>query len=271
MSRPRAAAGEARLHFELAQKDGPAIVFLHPVGLDLHAWDGVVGRLPERMTTLSVDFRGHGRSAAPTSPFSLDDLARDVAHLVRSTLDRPVVVVGASMGGMVAQIVGVERLCDVRGLVLIDTAATFTETAREAIRDRAGRALESGMPGLIDETIERWFSPAFRDERPDVVAATKERLATDDARTHAWAWRAIAELDVFDDLPRIEAPALVLSGGEDVSTPPLVGRELARQLRDGRFTELAGAGHMSFIEQPDRVAAELTAFSDEVWTPGSAA
>lgn len=261
----------SHLHFELAPNDGPAVVFLHPVGLDLHAWDGVVSRLPERVTTLSVDFRGHGRSAVPTSPFSLGDLAQDVAHAVRTTVGGPVVVVGASMGGMVAQIVAVERLCDVRGLVLIDTAATFAEAVRETMRDRASRVLESGMAGLIDETIERWFSPAFRDERPDVVIATKERLSTDDVRTHAWAWRAIAELDVFDDLPRIDAPSLVLAGGEDVSTPPSVGRELAQKLRDGRFTELAGAGHMSFIERPDRVAAELTAFIDEVWTPGSAA
>lgn len=265
------ARDRTQLNYELSSKSGPAVVFLHPVGLDLRSWDSVVSSLPENYTTLAVDFPGHGGSEAPAGPFALEDLARRVAHLIRTTLDdHPLVVVGASMGGMVAQIIAIERLCDLCGLVLIDTAATFTETVRDTMRVRAQRALSSGMAALIDETIERWFSREFRDERPDVVDATRERLASDDVQTHAWAWLAIAELDLFDRLPSVGVRSLVLTGSEDVSTPPLLGREIARKLPAGRFAELAGAGHMSYIELPDRVAAELTAFTAEVWTAGIA-
>lgn len=255
-----------RLHYELSASQGPALVFLHPVGLDLRSWAAVAGCLPESYTVLSVDFRGHGRSGLPTRPFSIDDLAHDVARITTAALAEPVVLVGASMGGMVAQAIAVQDLVDVRGLILIDTASTFPDAMRATMRARSDRVLVSGMSELIDETIERWFSPAFRSARPDVVEATRQRLATDDSRTHAWAWRAISELDLLPVLGGVRAPTLVLTGSEDVSTPPAVGEAIAHAIAGARLAVIAGAGHMSYIEQPEQVARAVTGFIAEACT-----
>jgi 3-oxoadipate enol-lactonase len=244
------------LAYDVGGREGPPIVFLHPVGLDRRFWSGVRERLGDRKT-LAVDFRGHGDSEAASEPFSLRDLAMDVAAIVERELREPFVLVGASMGGMVAQLVAIERSSNLCRLVLIDTAAGFDAGARRVFRERAERVRSSGMRGLLSETLDRWFTDEFRLADPDAVRTVAETLLADDPQTHAWAWEAIADLDTTG-LTKIRVPTLVLVGTRDISTPSTAARQIADAIPNAEYDEIEGAAHMSFIELPDAVAMRLS-------------
>lgn len=237
---------------------GASIVLLHPIGLDHRSWEYAADHLPGRYRQLAVDLRGHGRSDIPTSPFALDDLASDVAELL-GALGAPSIVVGASMGGMVAQLVAIGRPDLVSALVLADTAASFTAATRAVLRERARTVASRGMGAIIDETLRRWFSRDFAGRRPDVVRVVRTWLMASDPTIHAWSWSAIAELDTEATLARLRVPALVITGSADVSTPPEIGRVLAERA-GAAYAEIDGAGHMSHIERPEEFGRLVTDF-----------
>src|SRR5690606_32531786 len=137
---------------------GDLIVFLHPIGTDKSLWEPVVDILQDRYRLLAIDFRGHGDSDTPSAPFTLADLAGDVAELL-SILGggKAAVVVGCSMGGMVAQELALSDNGLIRGIVLANTAHTLPEQGRTMMRQRAETA-RAGMANLVEITIDRWFS-----------------------------------------------------------------------------------------------------------------
>ena len=104
-------------------EDAPALVFVHALGTDLTLWDGTIAALGSRYRTLSYDQRGHGASDVPKPPYTMGAMIRDAESLIDHFALRDAVIVGVSLGGLVAQGLAVKRLDLVRGLVLSNTAA----------------------------------------------------------------------------------------------------------------------------------------------------
>lgn len=239
---------------------GELILFLHPVGTDKSLWEPVIDALQDRYRLVAVDFRGHGDSDTPSAAFTLADLAGDVAELL-SVLrgGKPAVVVGCSLGGMVAQELALLGTGLVRGIVLANTVHTLPDQGRSMMRERAETA-RSGMPALVEITIDRWFSEPFRQADPAAVDRIRQQLLHDDPIVHAWAWDAIAELHTAPRLGKLDMPALVVTGECDVSTPPAITEAIAAAIRGSRYRIAPGAGHMLPIEQPKLLAGWIDEF-----------
>lgn len=239
---------------------GNLIVFLHPIGTDKTLWRPVMDHLQDQFRLLAVDFRGHGGSDTPSEGFSLTDLAGDVAELLMVLgAGKPSVVVGCSMGGMVAQELALASPDLVRGLVLSNTVHTLPEQGRAMMRQRADTA-RNGMAGFVDTVIDRWFSAPFRETDPQTVETIRQMLLDQDPIVHAWAWEAIAKLDTATRLTSLAVPALVMTGDADVSTPPANAEAIA-ELIPGSCCRIApGAGHMLPLEQPQLVASWIEEF-----------
>lgn len=115
---------DLRLNAEISGPvDGPPVVLLHALGTNLRIWDQVVSRLPPTCRFLRYDQRGHGNSDVPPAPYTMGALIRDAERLMDHFGLREAVLVGLSLGGLVAQGLAVKRLDLVRGLVLSNTAA----------------------------------------------------------------------------------------------------------------------------------------------------
>lgn len=248
---------------ERGPEAGPVatLVYLHSLGSDLRIWDGVVARLP-RHEHLRFDQRGHGRSDVPPGPYVISDLAEDVLRLVATAgLDR-VVLVGVSVGGMVAMRAALARPDVVVGLVLCDTAAKVGDEA--SWNARIAAVLEGGIEGIADQVLARWYPPSFDAARPTAYRDYREMLTATPVAGYVATCEALRDEDLRALVGEIAQPALVLCGSEDGSTPPDLVQGFAASLPDARFELVDGAGHLPSTDAPEVVAERMTEFLEEI-------
>ncbi len=238
---------------------GRTVMFLHPIGTCGAFWDGVVQRIADHYRCVAIDLRGHGDSDVPSQGFSLDDLAADAIELLRMERATGAVIVGCSLGGMVAQGIALQAPELLSGIVLADTSYRQTAEGRNAMQQRAD-ASRKGMPGMIATALTRWFPAPFLALNPPEVQACRAWLSDDEPMVVSWAWEAIRDLDYGERLKDIQLPALVLRGSLDVASQRDTMQEMAKLLPRARYTEIDGAGHLAPLEQPEAFSAKLCEF-----------
>lgn len=233
--------------------EGEPFILLHSVGLDRQVWRDVVPRLAEGRRVIAYDLRAHGHAAGAPRPFTLDTLAGDLRALMDALGVRRAHVVGFSLGGAVAQqfaLASPERLAS---LSLVCTMAK----AQDAFLKRAEAAERDGMRTQVVPTLLRWFTPAALAEDLPVVRYARERVRAMDVGGWSATWRALAGVDTFGRLNRLDAPVHVIAGELDPSTPPALMREFSERIPGARFHVVPGAPHMLPLEKPAELAALL--------------
>lgn len=245
-------------HVQDGALDGASVLLLHPLGLDLRVWDGLVPHLPPDLRVLRCDLRGHGGSDVPEGPQGMQSYVHDTAGLLDALDVSGAVVVGLGMGGLVAQGLAAERPDLVRALVLTCTAARIGNEAIWANRAEAARSL--GMAALADEIVKRWFPPRFRATRPEVVALWRERLLQTAPEGHAGGCAAMGGTDLLTSTSRLRLPVLAVAGAQDASIPADMVRETADLIPGTDFHVMPGVGHLPPVEAPEAFAALLDPF-----------
>lgn len=242
--------------------DGSAIVFTGSLGTDLTMWKTQSDRLGERFRTLRYDIRGHGHSDVPEGPYSIADLGSDlVALLDRAGIERASLC-GLSIGGMISMWVAAHHPERVERVVLCCTSALLGPP--EGWHQRAATVRAEGVEAIADAVLERWFTPGFAAQHPQVIEDMRGRLVATPAEGYAGCCEAIAAMDLTGDLGSISAPTLVLSGADDPATPPVHGRRIAELIRGARFEVVSPAAHLATVERPDLTTAMILRFlSDE--------
>ncbi len=243
--------GSATLRFRFDGPDaGPCVVLLSSLGATFEMWEPQVPRLAGFCRVLRLDHRGHGGSPAPAGPYTIDDLGQDVVAALDSLGVEHAAFCGISLGGMVAMWVAAHHPARTTSLVLACTAPQLGPA--EAWYERATRARTTGTSALLDGLYERWFPAKVRAEHPELRAEVASMLGSTDPEGYASCCEAIATMDLAPDLPRIQAPALVIAGAEDPVTPPATELALAEALRAG-LVVLPGAGHLASLAAPEEL------------------
>ena len=252
--------GDVALHYlDEGDPKGAPVVFLHAMGTDLHLWDRVLPLLPAGLRLIRVDLRGHGQSPCPEGDYYMGDLVADVAAVLDRLKLRDAMVVGVSMGGMIAQGLAAERLDQVRALVLCNTAVKIGTP--QAWRERMERVREGGVTILAEPTLAAWFPQRFHDD--PAFDAARERLLSTPLAGILGCGAAIAETDLYESTARLRLPTLTIAGSEDGLTPPDMVRETADLIPGSRFQLIRGAGHLPCVDKPQEFAAALTTFLKE--------
>ncbi len=253
--------GDVALHWrEDGDPDGAPVIFANSLGTDLRLWDAVLPHLPPGLRLVRYDMRGHGLSACPAPPYSMGALVRDAERLMDHLNMQGAVMVGLSIGGMVAQGLAVKRLDLLRGVVLSNTAAKIGQPAMWEDRIAAVRA--GGVAALSDAVMERWFSRAFR-ERPE-LALWRHMLERTPAEGYIGCSAAISGTDFYTPTSGLRLPALGIAGTEDGSTPPDLVRETVELIPGARFALIRKAGHLPCVERPEEYAGHLVQFLREI-------
>jgi 3-oxoadipate enol-lactonase len=255
---PFAQLNDVRIHYDF---DGPAnaptVVFSNSLGANLSMWDPQMPELRKQFCVLRYDTRGHGRSSTTPGPYTIEQLARDVLSLLtKLQLDR-VHFCGLSMGGMTGMWLALNAPQVLHKLVLCNTAAKIGDA--EGWNSRIEAIRKGGMKSVSAAVIERWLSPAFRANSPDVTAATQRMLESADLDGYIANCAAVRDFDAREAVSAIRVPTLVIAGTHDPATTPAEGRFLAEKIPGARYVEL-NAAHLSNIEAQTRFNSELLAF-----------
>ncbi|HEU4460523.1 MAG TPA: 3-oxoadipate enol-lactonase [Methylibium sp.] len=266
--RSRKSRGEPALHCTVREaRSGRAagtIVFSHALGADASMWDAVANRLAATHRVVCYDHRGHGDSAAPPGPYTMAQLTDDAAALLDELAFGPVLWVGLSLGGMVGQELALRAPQRLAALVIANSSARFDEAGREAWLQRIAAIESGGLETIADGTMARWFSEAFRRERPAEVARWRRRIVSNDARAYVAAGHAVREHDALDRLDGIRVPTLVIAGAADAGTPPAMSQAIAARIAGARLELMADVAHLSALEQPAAFSALIERFAAEV-------
>lgn len=240
------------------------IVLLHAFPCDGSLWSDVAEILrTEGHEVECPDLRGFGSAPLGDAVPDLGVMADDVIALLGDR-DEPIVVAGVSMGGYVAMDIAARRPGLLAGLGLVDTKASAdAEQARErregiAVLAESGGAWQAGM-------IEGLLGPTTRAERPGVVERVEGFLARADARSVAWAQRAMANRqESFATLRALDIPVTVVWGAEDVMSPAEEQEAMLEAVVDGQGMRIDGVGHLSPVENPKAVAVALAQLAERV-------
>ncbi len=248
---------DIRLNAETSGPEGgPGLVLLHALGTDLSIWDEVLPMVPPSVRVLRIDLRGHGRSDCPPPPYTMGALIRDAERLMDHFGMKDSVVVGVSLGGLIAQGLAVKRLDLVRGLVLSNTAAKIgSATLWES---RIAEVQSQGLEAYADGAMRRIFGRNFA-EAPKMPQVRALLTATKEAGWIGCA-AAIAGTDFYTPTAGLTLPALVIAGANDGTTPPDLVRETAELMLGHRFHLMRGVGHLPMVEAPAKFAGLLSGF-----------
>lgn len=251
------------LHYEVAGSAGlPTIAFSNSLGTDFRIWDGVVRILKPEFRLVRYDKRGHGLSEAPPAPYAMDDHVGDLAGLLDHLGVEDALVVGISVGGMIAQALAAGHPDLTRAIVLCDTAQKIGTA--DLWNGRIAAVGSEGIAAIADGILERWFSARFRAEQPVELAGYRNMLTRTPPDGYAGTCAAIRDTDLTDATRQLGLPSLCIVGDEDGSTPPDVVRSLADLLQDSRYEVMSGSGHLPCIDQPRQLAGLIRGFAKEV-------
>lgn len=240
---------------------GGTIVFANSLGTDFRIWDGVVARLGTARRLLRYDLRGHGLSDAPPAPYMIGDHVADLEALLDARGIKAALVVGLSVGGLIAQGLAARRPDLVRALVLCDTAHRIGTVESWSARIDAVRT--GGIAAIADAILERWFSNGYRTTMQDDLAGYRNMLTRTPVEGYVGTCAALRDADLSATTRTLAQPTLCVVGEEDGATPPDLVRAMSALISGARFEIIAGAGHLPCIESPALMAARIDTFAKE--------
>lgn len=235
----------------------PTVVLSNSLGTDLSMWDAQAAVLATRFHVLRYDTRGHGGSSAPPGPYTIAQLGADVLALLDHLDIARAHVVGLSMGGVIAQWLGVHAPGRIQKLVLANTASQIG--TREGWQARAAAVRAEGMDAIAAGSPARWFTPDFVARQPVVVGAMQKTVRGLDPEGYAACCEALAAADLSQDLHRIRVRTLVIAGAEDPVTTLADAQALAGAIAGAALASLP-ASHLSNVEAPDRFSDAVASF-----------
>jgi 3-oxoadipate enol-lactonase len=187
-------------------------------------------------------------------------LVADAEAIIDQMDLRNVVVVGLSIGGLIAQGLATTRPETIRAIVLMDTAARIGTS--EMWRDRINALHDDGIQGMSDAILDRWFAPHMRHDE-NAIAPWRHMLNRTPIDGYIGCCNAIAGADFTESTGKLSLPVMAIAGEADGSTPPDVVEQTA-QLCGGTFHVIPDAGHLPCVEQPKRTGHLIAEFLKEV-------
>jgi pimeloyl-ACP methyl ester carboxylesterase len=248
-----------RTHAQLAG-EGALIAMIHGIGASTSSWAGLVPLLRDRFACLSYDLRGHGLSEVVPGRYELDAYVDDLAALFDTRGIAGAHLAGHSLGGVIAQAFALRYPERTKSAILVSTAACRTPEEREAILALARTVEREGAAFIMERAMERWFTPGFQAAHPEVIARRKARVLETDPASFANAFRIYAESDLGDELRRIAAPTLILTGEHDIGSNPRIARAMAERIPGAEVEILPELRHAVLLEAPALVAERIAAF-----------
>ena len=258
------------LHYlDWGPADAPPVVLLHGITGHARVWDHLAERLVPGRRVLALDQRGHGDSdPAPDDDYRVGTMADDVAAFVGSLRIDRLALLGHSMGGRIAIKYAADHAARLERLVIVDIGPDINLAGLERVRDMMAQS-----PERIES--EDWAVEYIRRANPlQDLDMLRERVRhglkrlPDGELTWKYA-KGLRDMmregrrdavDLWEPLPRIPCPTLVVRGAESDILSAEVAKKMTERLPDGRVVEIAGAGHTVPADRPEEFVRQIRAF-----------
>ena len=213
-------ANGIQMNYELSGKKGaPVVVLSHSLSASLLMWTPQMDALNPCFQVLRYDIRGQGNSDVTPGPYTMELLAKDVIGLLDALNINRAHFVGLSIGGMIGQGLALNHAHRLQSLALCDTASVVPPEAQPLWQERINKILSKGMEALLDETIERWFTPALLKQGSPMLEVIRKQILATDVAGYIGCAEAIRKLNYLNRLSEIKLPTLIMVGEDDPGTP----------------------------------------------------
>ena len=164
------------------------------------------------------------------------------------------------MGGMIGQSIALNHPERLKSLILCDTAAIIPEEAQPVWQERIDRARNEGMSALVQETMERWFTPPYLSQNPPGVQMIRDLFLATPVAGYIGCSEAIRNLNYLERLHQIKLPTLIMVGEDDPGTPVAASEAMHERIPDSKMVVLPSARHISNVEQSEAFNRALLEF-----------
>ncbi|WP_278921645.1 alpha/beta fold hydrolase [Pseudophaeobacter profundi] len=240
---------------------GRPVLLLHGVGLRAEAWGAQIEALRGSYQVIAPDMPGHGHSPCPSGPITLAEYAQAFLPILQE-LAEPALVVGHSMGAMIALELACRAPANVGAVAACNAIFERRPEAAAAVQARAG-SLDGTIAPDPGSTLERWFGSAQSDER----SACESWLLAANPRGYQLAYTAFAHADGprRETLQALTCPALFATGALEPNSTPEMSQAMADLAPKGRALIVEGAAHMMPMTHAGALNSALLDFTQEIW------
>ena len=251
--------GNVELEYvEQGTASGTPVIFLHGITDSWHSFESTLPHLPKSLRAFAITQRGHGHSFKPDAAYQMKDFAADIAAFIKAKHLGQAVIVGHSMGGLVAQQLALDYPHLIKAIVIVDSDASFIDNP--------------GMPEFLNEVTQLTdpvafeFADAFQKStlsRP-IDSAYYQLLVGESLKVPAHVWREAMQQTLYanftSQLPMIQKPTLIFWGSKDSICPHKDQEILQKGIQGSKLIVYEGVGHALHWEEPERFVKDLVSF-----------
>jgi pimeloyl-ACP methyl ester carboxylesterase len=249
-----------------ADAPDPAVVFVHGLGGSSYSWWAQLAACEAAgYRAIAYDQRGAGRSAKPPGPYSVELWTEDLERVLDRLGVAHAILVGHSVGCMIAEHAAVRLGERVRGLMVVGGALRWRPESAPVFEERVELALAGRMDEIAATVTQTGLSERCRARDPTLYGLFRELIASNEPRPYA-DWSAATAKAEMTELDQVACPSLAVCGELDPVAPPAFAEAIAAAMPDARATVIEGAAHWCQLEAPAAVSEVLLRFLGEIAT-----
>jgi 3-oxoadipate enol-lactonase len=247
------------IFYEIAG-EGLPLVFVHGLGATSNVWNAQRVALSRSFQVVTLDLPGSGRSGKSERQYSMERWVEQLAALTDTARLDKFVLIGHSMGTVLAQKFAARHGNRLTALVLCGPLTELSPAGKEAFVKRAETVLREGMLPVADTLLAGGLTAATREGNAALAGLMREMLAANDPACYAGHCHALLNGSARAEQAQIKCPTLILEGDQDVVTPLSNARAIAAAIPGARLRIIPATAHLTMLERPEAFNAALTEF-----------
>ena len=236
-------------------KELPKVILSNSLGADTRMWNAQVETLKNKFCVIRYDKRGHGKSSPVEGPYSFEILENDVITILDELEIEKAHFVGLSIGGMTSLGLALKHQKRFNKLICCAARADMPPPMKETWDQRINIVKDKGTDGVVDGSIERWYSDDFNknSSNADIINLSKNMISNTSTNGYIGCCEAIKNLDYLKELSTISKEMLFISGENDMGAPAMAMEEMSHLTPNSKYVCVPGASHILNIEASDLV------------------
>ena len=240
----------------------PAVVLIHGMGLDSGMWRPYEDALAENYRVLSYDLSGHGDSPSPSSPPTLRLFSEQLHDLLDELQIDRCALVGFSLGGIINRHFAQQYPSRTAALVILNSPHERDAAAQSAVEANLRQVEKAGVASTLAATLDRWLTPEYRAEHPQIIETLSQRLLANDPDFYRHCRRLFntAVGEVVRPQPPLRMPTLVITCEDDRGNPPAMSHAIANDIAAAEVLIVPRLRHLGLLEAPEQFLPPIETF-----------